>query len=87
MGQVKLMLKVLPYLFFGILFCSIFIVGKIFLNNDTPVKNLCYEYEDKGYIPRDSCSCAEKLHKNWAESYDWMDACAIVHAREKIKVK
>lgn len=43
----------------------------------------CRQYEEQGSIAPGSCSCAEKIYDTWDESYDWMDACAILESREK----
>jgi len=43
----------------------------------------CLDYELKGYIPVDSCACAQRLHADFSHSYDWMDACKIEKATKK----
>ena len=45
------------------------------------LKNQCREYELIGTIKNGNCACAEKIFPNFSHSYDWMDACAILEAR------
>lgn len=43
----------------------------------------CRENEEAGYIPPGSCACSEQLFTSWDRSYNWMDACAIVEAKQR----
>ena len=45
----------------------------------------CEEYERSKIIPAGSCNCTDKLFDHFSYSYDWMDACKIVEAKERSK--
>lgn len=49
---------------------------------DRQAEEQCRRYEADGVLVTGSCSCAEKIYERWSESYDWMDACAILRSRE-----
>ena len=49
------------------------------INHEPVIERQCRDYEAQGVIPVNSCDCTTKLFKNWEESYDWKDSCAILN--------
>lgn len=47
-------------------------------SGEDKLRSQCYEYEESGAIPKNSCSCTEELYPNYSVSYDWMDSCKIL---------
>jgi hypothetical protein len=44
-------------------------------------KEKCEDYQRQGSLKVGTCDCVAKLyHDKWSESYDWIDACAILEA-------
>lgn len=67
-----------------VLFALIISAGKVMAGmGAASSKNLCYEYEAKGYLPANSCYCSTQLFDTWDKSYNWIDACEILEARKK----
>jgi hypothetical protein len=48
-------------------------------------ERLCYEYEHRGYLPANSCYCSTQLFDSWDKSYNWIDACKVLEAKNSPK--
>jgi|WetSurMetagenome_2_1015567.scaffolds.fasta_scaffold569914_1 hypothetical protein len=79
-------MKIISTLTF-IIIIGIFIILCSALINSNHAESLCREYETQKVIPNGSCYCTAKLFTNWAESYDWKDACAIWEASKTYETK
>jgi hypothetical protein len=57
-------------------------ISQVHFPTDNRLFSQCLDYESKNIIKKGSCECAKQLFPDFNQSYDWMDACAIL--KEKL---